>query len=223
MTSTNVSSVALAEKYAREHFGLTLPFTVEELKSAFRSAAKKLHTDTSGDENTKRDFIAMKAAYDFLVKLEGMEYVYGERSAEGGQLVATDGTPLYELGLGLGPRKNGRDCERCQHKGFTEEPDFRNTCWECDPYGRVIADVPCTPCGGTGWFTQRRGGQRVICRVCRGRGEKFATITCPKCNGTKSVGKKRVRYSRCYECKGTGEIELFSPLILKGTIINVRR
>lgn len=222
MTPINASTVAIAERYAKEHFDLSLPLKADELKSAFRAAAKRLHTDTSGDERTKNKFIEMKSAYDFLVKLDGMDFVYGERAMEGGRLETTDGTPLYELGLGLGPMRNGRDCERCQHKGYTEGESFENYCFDCSPRGLVLDGRPCGPCKGTGHFTQRNG--RVVqCRVCHGRGERFGWHTCPKCNGTKHVGKNKVRYVKCYECNGTGEIELFSPLLPKGRIINVVR
>lgn len=80
MTPINASTVAIAERYAREYFDLSLPLKADELKSAFRAAAKRLHTDTSGDERTKNKFIEMKSAYDFLVKLDGMDFVYGERA-----------------------------------------------------------------------------------------------------------------------------------------------
>jgi DnaJ-class molecular chaperone len=220
----NASSIAIAERHAREHFNLSLPITSDELKSAFRRRAKELHTDTSGDNGTKDKFIAMKDAYDFLVKLEGMKFVYGEKSVEGQtiRLVTTDGTPLYELGLGLGPMKNGRDCERCEHKGYTEERNFvgQHVCYNCNWDGRVMDEIPCKPCNGTGKFTQGRSGRVVPCRVCHGRGEKLGYKLCPQCHGSKYIGEGKVYYVKCYECNGTGEIELFSPLFPKGRMIN---
>jgi DnaJ-class molecular chaperone len=224
MTSINPSAVALAENHAREFFGLALPLTMESLKSAFRAAAKLLHTDTSGDENTKEKFIAMKAAYDFLVGLEGMEYVFGEHGQNGNllRLATIDGTPLYELGLGLGPMKNVRDCERCGHKGYTEERDHfhdpfpGSVCSDCNYLGRVRSTTICHSCYGTGGFRQRRSGKLVVCRACSGIGVKFGYQTCPRCKGTKRVSPPRVTYRKCYECDGTGEIELFSPLLPKG-------
>lgn len=225
MSTANASSIAIAERYAREHFGLSLPITSDELKSAFRRMAKELHTDTSGNTETKDKFIAMKSAYDFLVKLEGMVFVYGGKS-EGNsttiRLVTTDGTPLYELGLGLGPTKNGRDCDRCLHKGYTEERNFlgQRACHDCDWNGYVLANVPCKPCHGSGKFTQARSGRVVPCRACLGRGEKFGRTLCPQCQGRKYIGESKIYYSKCYECGGTGEIELFSPLFPKGRMIN---
>lgn len=232
MTSTmNASSIAIAERYAREHFNLSLPLTSDELKSAFRRRAKELHTDTSGDQNTKDKFVVMKAAYDFLVKLEGMRFVYGEKTEgeETIRLVTTDGILLYELGLGLGPMKNGRDCDRCQHKGYTEEQDFssyfNNWCWNCDSTGRVRTSGRCNPCDGTGKFKQHRSGRVVTCRVCMGSGGNPNTYqTCSVCGGKgRKEQPKKVRYAKCYECNGTGEIELFSPLLPKGRIISMVR
>lgn len=234
MTSTyvNPSSIALAERYAREHFGLSLPLTSEDLKSAFRRRAKELHTDTSGDERTKFQFIAMKDAYDFLVKLDGMEFVYGEKGSNSGNVsVATiDGTPLYELGLGLGPMRNGRDCERCNHRGYTEEQDsygflhFDSYCYNCDSSGRVLTRETCRACKGTGKFKQERSGHVVTCRVCSGVGKHPRNMTysaCPECEGKgRKEQEKKTRFAKCYECSGTGEIELFSPLLPKGRLIN---
>lgn len=231
MTSTmNASSIAIAERYAREYFGLSLPITSDELKSAFRRMAKELHTDTSGDQKTKDKFIAMKDAYDFLVKLDGMKFVYGEKSTDGQTIrfVTTDGTQLYELGLGLGHMKNGLDCERCQHKGYTEEEDFSsyfdNWCRQCNSTGRVRTRESCRPCKGTGKFTQERSGRVVDCRVCLGTGKhKFnmSYSSCPDCNGRgMKEPPKKTRYVKCYECNGTGEIEIHNPVIAKGRIIN---
>lgn len=152
----NKSIVDIAERYAKDFFGLTLPIRAADLKSAFKAAAKKFHTDTSGSDCTKEQFIKMKDAYDFLVKLEGMKFVYyNETQIDGSNLVTTDGIPLSQLGLGLGPMKNGRDCEHCKHQGYIE---FRTA------------------------------------------------IT------------KRLSYVRCHQCSGTGEIELFSPLLPKGRL-----
>ncbi len=226
----NASSVAIAERYAREYFGLSLPLTSDELKSAFRKMAKELHTDTSGDHGTKDKFIAMKNAYDFLVKLEGMKFVYGDKVKEGetARLETTDGTPLWELGLGLGPMKNGRDCDRCQHKGYTEEDDFssyfNNWCWNCNSTGRVRGRENCRPCSGTGKFTERNSRRVVTCRACNGSGKHPHNLTYTACSDCGGRGRKeppkKVRYSKCYECDGTGEIEMFSPLFPKGRMIN---
>lgn len=230
MTSINPSVIALAEKYAREQFGMSLPLTMEVLKSAFRAKAKELHTDTSGDERTKNLFIEMKKAYDFLVKLETSSFVFGTAGQSNGHHFAmetVDGTPLYELGLGLGHLKNGRDCERCQHKGYTEEEDLYSffnpdtLCYRCNMHGNTRVEGVCRPCKGTGKFTQERSRRVVDCRVCLGTGKSkfgFTYKTCPDCNGTKRLrnAPKKTRYVKCYECNGTGEIELFNAAWAKG-------
>ena len=50
---------------ARLHFGVTLPTDRATLKTAYRQAARKLHTDTSGSD-TKAAFQDMQAAYEAL-------------------------------------------------------------------------------------------------------------------------------------------------------------
>lgn len=231
MTSINPSVVALAEKYAREQFGMSLPLTMEVLKTAFRTRAKELHTDTSGDQRTKDLFIEMRRAYDFLVKLQDSNFVFGKAEAGGptrGAMETVDGTPLYELGLGLGHMKNGKDCERCQHKGYTEEEDFPDHfglwdyCYKCNPRGQIRTTGVCRPCNGTGKFTQERTKRVVECRVCTGTGKNsrhFSYKTCPDCKGTKRLTKRnKTRYVKCYECNGTGEIELFNTALPKGRV-----
>jgi len=155
-----------------------------------------------------------------------MEYVYGERSSQGVQFVTTDGTPLYELGLGLGPLKNGRDCERCQHKGFTEEKSLFGSrlCTNCDWDGQTYGDVTCRSCNGTGQFKQTRSERVVECRACLGRGVRRGRRPCPICQGKTFVGgSEKITYTKCYECKGTGEIELFNAAFPKMRIVNDRR
>jgi len=211
--------VFLAERV----FSLQPPFSRDELKTAFRREAKKLHTDTSG-KDTKEDFIKMKEAYDVILSFDDF-FINGASPA--GVLVTTDGTPLSELGLGLGPMKNGADCPRCTHKGYEEDriPGSYSShrCTDCI-YGFVEVEIPCKPCGGTGKFTQRRSGRIVTCRVCHGTKSVLREQICPKCRGTQwfsvKVGGERVIYYRCFKCGGSGEIELFNPVLPKGRLFS---
>ncbi len=205
-------------------FSLQFPFSASDLKAAFRREAKRLHTDVSGDENTKEAFIQMKNAYDILT-----DYT----SENGGELKireTTDGTSVSELGLGLGPLKNGRDCPRCDHKGYTERRGTRfSVCTACDDNGDIAAVLTCNACHGTKRFTQRTG--RVVdCRKCNGTG-KFThprkKWLCLKCGGSKTIYHYNegdvLYFVKCNECKGTGEIELFNPVLPKGLLAGMLR
>src|SRR3990172_9352288 len=118
-------TITEAQRLGRLFFDLDFPCTQAQFKSAFRKAAKALHTDTSGQ--TQEKFVGMKDAYDVI--LETAKQVPGFFAADEGAdpgsvpafLMTVDGTLLAGLGLGLGPTKNGTDCPDCQHKGYTEQ------------------------------------------------------------------------------------------------------
>lgn len=199
---------------AERVFSLKLPFTREELKTAFKREAKKLHTDISGGD-TKEDFIRMKEAYDVILSFD--EFFRADFSSN---LITIEGIPLSQLGLGLGPMKNGRDCERCARKGYEEKrvPIYESVpCVMCYERG-----VPCRPCQGTGKFTQARSKKVVTCRVCDGTKYVMRKAHCYFCGGTsyRQIPTERFRtvYHKCFECGGSGEIELFNPVLPKGRL-----
>lgn len=220
-----------AQQLGRTFFDMDFPCTAQDFKSAFRKAAKALHTDTSGHDSKDR-FIAMKEVYDGIVELaERTPGFFIESTGADGVVVSAflktvDGTFLAELGLGLGPTKNGTDCPACQHKGYSEEfgASFK-VCDACDRYGNVIREVICGPCRGTGQFRQRRSQRIVTCLKCSGAGKHLGTkmtdwMSCPKCRGTKTVYSKKseIFYRKCFECSGTGEIAMFNPVMIKGAL-----
>lgn len=197
--------------------GVVLPVTAEELKQAYRIACKKLHTDTSGSEATKDRFIQMKQLYDQLTSLK-LDWIFKDAATT--ELRTSMGTPLSELGLGLGPNKNGRDCEHCQHKGYTEQMiEGYQPCPWC--FGGWTRTQPCRRCDGKGRY-MRNGVDKGECFGCKGSGtyRSPSLIRCQVCRGT---GGKYVpagtAYHVCYYCQGTGEIEIFNPVIPKGRLL----
>ncbi len=217
-----VTTTDLLQK-ARQFFDLVPPFSLTQLKEAFRGAAKKLHPDL-----TKRDtgllFDEMRRCYDSLTDLAEIDPRMFSGEGTAAALRTTDGTPLYELGLGLGPTRNGRDCKECEHRGYTEEFGIDwVSCETCFGSGEVPRIMPCRYCEN-GKFKQQRSGHTVDCRVCKGTG-KFKhprhKEVCLDCLGVgRKYGKgKQVRYCKCFDCKGMGEIELFNPLLPKGRLV----
>jgi len=151
---------------ARKVFGLTFPFSDSQLKSAFREAAKRLHPDTSGSDGEM--FIVMKKLYDVLLS-------EAQDTSKASLLFTVDGTPLPELGKGLGSMKNGVDCPKCNHKGFFERKEMKwGRCWGCQGKGFLRrGGFVCLYCFGTG--TVGVGEEvRVYykCSDCGGTGEK---------------------------------------------------
>ncbi len=173
---------------ARLHFGVTLPTDRATLKTAYRQAARKLHTDTSGSD-TKAAFQDMQAAYEALTA-PGAAGVFTD--APVGLLQYTEeGTLLSALGLGVGPHKNGKECAACKGRGYNTHKRRRV---EWLPY------PPCPRC----CLIQSTWG----CPTCGGRnglGGQFRhkdTIT--------------EMHAVCATCQGKGEIELMNPVIPKG-------
>lgn len=200
-----------ANQLALKFFGKSLPMTPDELKSSFRAAAKRLHTDTSGQEATKEMFIQMNQFYQELQKVS-WAITGGNQPKKTGS-----GDLLSELGLGLGPLKNGRDCVKCDHKGYTEEHSsgFVN-CQDC--FGGWTYSQKCNMCRGSGKYIKNR--VVGVCFACHGT--KIYTGTrlqrCESCKGDggKSIKTGTIIYHTCYDCKGTGEIEIHNPVIPKG-------
>lgn len=224
MHTTDVSKVA---KFAQEVFCLELPLGLEELKKAYRKASKKLHPDVEGGD--EEAFKAMRSAYDFIAGLYGnMPGIFRQKSEESGSSFTTvtkEGIPLSELGLGLGPTTNGRDCDICGHNGYTTHHGKHYVvCQACNEQGMVPKKFCCRACNGSGKFTQQRTQRVVNCRKCNGTGiftHPFSSNPCPVCFGTKTLWSedtRRVFYNRCWKCEGTGEIKIFNPMLPKGAL-----
>jgi len=203
-----------SEKLAIRFFGRPLPTTHDELKSAYRAAVMRLRPDLANSKANDQEFDEMKKFHTALLEqAPSWAFTDGKPKAQ-----TTDGVSLEELGLGLGPRKNGRDCEECKHKGYIEHEvsgvrrcewcsfgyAYSQPCLRCNGAGNGPKQKPksCPTCGGLGTKTF---GRAQRCRVCGGL-------------GIKSVGRGTVEYRLCYKCLGTGEIEIFNPVIPKGIL-----
>ncbi len=233
MTTTTRFTVTQAPVLASTYLGIQLPTSMDALKKAFREQSKKLHPDREG--GSKEKFQGMIEVYEFIVTIAHLPGIIGDMKPNGSlsrptdHFVTVDGTSIFDLGLGLGPTKNGKDCLRCQHKGYTIEPTFGyTTCTACDVRGQMpyVQNFRCKSCVGTGKFRQKNSQRIVDCRTCAGTGRFTTTIPdrCASCGGSKRVygptGEEI--YQKCFECRGTGEIEIDNPVLVKGRLF-VRR
>lgn len=225
ITTFDDAQVSEASRLARQFFGLELPISAEELAKAFRAKAKELHPDVSGDNNTAHAFSEMKKAYDAL---RGMEEAPGVFKGNGHTFFKREemtiyGTPLSELGKGLGRAQNGRTCTLCKGKGYTDGfiHDWK-ICEHCYGEGRISKKYPCRSCNGTGKFTQKRSGRVVDCLTCGGSGEfvhPYHFGFCPHCDGAGSTPTNgRKIYHKCSYCNGSGQTPMFNPVLVKDSI-----
>lgn len=234
MTTATRFTVTQAPVLASAYLKIQLPTSMELLKKAFRNESKRLHPDKEG--GSKEKFQEMTEVYEFIITIAHLPGII-EEGSEGGDLklsggnrfVTEEGISIFDLGLGLGPTKNGKDCPRCQHKGYTIVPTFGyKTCAECDMRGQqpYVKTYTCRSCAGTGKFQQKNSRRIVDCRTCSGTGLFTTTIPgrCTSCGGSRRVfgptGEET--YHKCFECRGTGEIEIDNPVLVKGRLF-VRR
>jgi hypothetical protein len=120
-----------ADKLSWQFFGRPLPMTHDEMKSAYRAACKRLHPDVAEVPMVYAEEL-FKQMNGFYQSIQNKPWAFSDAIAVA---KTTTGELLTELGLGLGPLKNGRDCEGCQHKGYTEHiPEGWVRCTWCD-YG----------------------------------------------------------------------------------------
>ncbi len=204
-----------------KYFNLELPLKLGDLKKAYRRVSFECHPDQGGDGER---FKAMQAVYHNLTSQSKVPEIFGE--GENVIQVMTDGTPFYELGLGLGPTVNGRDCEECDHRGYEIKYGTHYiVCEECDADGMVPRLSVCRACSGSGKFTQVYMHRVVECRLCKGSGRfKHPRLRamCNACWGSKtlhSTGEENVYYETCHKCHGKGEIAIHNPVLPKGALM----
>lgn len=217
------------------HFSFEAPVAFEDVKKKYRQESKRLHPDVEG--GSEEAFKALGGAFDNLKRLYQIgsrlfdaepleEVVEGEPQPPKMPRVTVDGTPLSELGLGLGPTTNGRECLHCEQRGYTiTQEHAKGRCQKCTGSGRQPREYFCRPCSGTGKFTQRRSRRVVDCLGCNGTGKRqdpFLTEYCAVCHGSGKASTDRVAHiyaMKCYDCNGTGETEVWNPVLPKGRII----
>ncbi len=189
-----------------------VPTTPNALKSVYRRRAFEEHPDRSKHPRASERFQEVQKAFALL---DGDAEVVVGAPAES---KLDDGTPLGELGLGLGPTTNGKPCPSCHGKGYRVAHAYV-ACPDCRfvSYGLGQA-FRCRRCNGTGRF-KKNGRDVGECFDCSGVGWRkvHPFATCPTCHGLgRTTSEKVLSYYRCDGCKGTGEIVVLNPVLPKG-------
>jgi len=141
--------------------GIGRDATPEEIRAAFRKAARQRHPDTAGDAPS--DVRRAIEAYHLL------------------------GDPATRAAYDAGHGETAPAV--CRREGT--RPARRAICTACLGTGMVDAPAECPACRGSGGITDLSGPRaRVLpCRTCLGRGRTTSPRRCDACAGTGSVSR----------------------------------
>ncbi|KAL8474448.1 hypothetical protein ACS0TY_031061 [Phlomoides rotata] len=204
--------------------------TLQEIKAAYRSLARKYHPDMSKAPGAEEKFKEIGAAYEVLSDTEkrslydrfGEEGLRGEFDAGSAGPQGVDPFEVFAEYFGDSNSFFGGSGEQ-RGFNFFRENSSQNLDIRYDLYlsleesifgGKCDVEVPyletCDDCGGTG---AKSNSCLKTCAECGGRGQKMETqrtpfgimsqvTSCSKCDGN---GK--IITDRCRRCKGRGQVQ----------------
>jgi molecular chaperone DnaJ len=203
-----------------EVLGITRSASADEVKSAFRSLARKYHPDVNKEADAEEKFKEINEAYGVLSDPE-KRAAYDRYGFAG---VNTNGMPdfssmdlsdilegLFGMGGFGGFSGSGRRSRNAPHRGLDLTARLKLT-FEEAVFGtekeiEITRDEKCSVCGGTG---AQPGTKPVTCPTCKGQGEvrqvhqtflgsMVQVVTCPECHG-----KGQIIQTPCSNCHGSG-------------------
>ena len=190
--------------------GVPKAATQDEIRQAFKALARRYHPDRNPDDvPTQEKFQRITAAYDVLSDPEKRQ-VYDRL----GPLYHLDKSPptADELGRFVTDTIGGIFKSHPRYRGGTDvETTLRLNLTDvlgCSKDIKVLRDVICTPCSGTGAKT---ASDKITCSECDGKGRKsrFFRSPCASCDGR---GYRILK--RCSKCGGIGREEAADTLTI---------
>ena len=202
-----------------EVLGVDKSASEDELKKAYRKAAKKYHPDLNpGDETAEKNFKEINEAYEILSDKEkrarydqyghaGVDPNFGAGGGYGGGFGGGFGDfgDLGDIlgsmfgggfgGFGGGSRRNPNAPRRGSDTAASVTLSFEEAAKGCQKTVKVTKIDTCTECGGTG---AEKGSTPKTCPVCHGSGQVSVTQRTPF--GVMSTQKV------CDHCKGSGKV-----------------
>jgi molecular chaperone DnaJ len=207
---------AMAQRDYYEVLGVNRSANPDEIKSAFRQLARKLHPDVNKESDAEERFKEINEAYVVLSDPEkraaydryGHAGVNGMTGAQ--DFGSMDFSDIFEefFGFGGGSRRRSRNApRRGADLNLTITMTFEESVFGADKSIEFTRDEICTTCRGTG---AQPGTSPTRCPSCEGRGEvrqvrntflgsMVQVTTCPNCNG-----QGEVITSPCPTCHGRG-------------------
>ena len=206
----------MAQRDYYEVLGINKGATPDEIKSAFRQLARKLHPDVNQEPDAEERFKEINEAYAVLSDTEkraaydrfGHAGVNGMGGAP--DFNSMDFSDIFEnfFGFGGSGRRQSRNApRRGADLNQTVTLTFEESVFGIDKNIEFTRDEICTTCRGTG---AQPGTSPTRCPNCEGRGEvrqvrntflgsMVQVTTCPNCNG-----QGEVITSPCATCHGRG-------------------
>jgi molecular chaperone DnaJ len=200
-----------------EVLGVSRDATLDEIKAAFRSLARKYHPDVNKSPDAENIFKEINEAYSVLSDPEKRaaydRYGHAGVSGMGGMpdFTTIDFADLFEeffgFGMGGSTRRQRRTPRRGADLHTTVWLEFEEAIFGTEKEIEITRDETCSVCHGSG---AEPGTSPSRCPTCGGRGEVRQTrqtflgslvqvITCPTCNGSGEVIQ-----TPCHQCRGRG-------------------
>ena len=216
-----------------EILGVSKDATKEEIKSAFRQMARKLHPDVNKAPDAEEKFKELGKAYETLMD-DNRRSTYDRFGEEGLNSAGFDTQGPFADGFGdlsevmesffegLGFRTRRRVDPNAPQRGenlrLDVEIEFEEAVFGVKKELKIDHLESCNTCRGTG---VRAGASPSVCPTCGGRGQiqkSTRTImgsisqifTCPKCHGN---GK--IVTDPCPDCNGEGRKDIEKTLEIK--------
>ncbi len=202
-----------------EVLGVSKNATDAEIKSAFRSLAKKYHPDVSKEPDAAEKFKEAQEAYAVLSDAEKRrqydQYGHAAFDQMGGAGGGFDFSgfdfsdifgDLFGGSFGFGGGRSSSRPRQGQDSLIRMDLTFEEAVFGCKKEVEINIQENCEECHGKGGFNEK------TCPTCHGSGQMtteqrtlFGTFmtktTCTACNG-----KGKTYESKCSHCKGTGKV-----------------
>jgi molecular chaperone DnaJ len=218
--------------------GVKKTATSEEIRKAFRKAARRYHPDVNpGDKRAEEKFKEISEANDILSD-EKKRKIYDQLGFYSDQIdpAQAEAYARQQSAGGGRPRVDFEGFDFSNFSGMGGQPGAGSSGWGGfkDIFSGIFSGArepqrPRGPQPGTDleyqvnvdFWTAIRGGQmrlqinrQEICPTCHGQAHTGGSTTCPECNGTGQVSQMggRMKFNiACPRCNGTGRVSNVCP------------